>query len=428
MLNIDLIPDDDKRNIELITSTIESMGHTIYLVGGSVRDLLMNKIPIDYDFTTSAHPTCIKNSFPRVIDNGILYGTLTIVLNKKHYEITTFRIDKDYIDGRRPDIVEYGHTLEEDLKRRDFTMNAIGFNWHTRVLVDPYNGIQDIRSKLIRTVGDPIQRFLEDGLRPIRAMRFASVLGFTLDPSIIIAIPKTQHVIKKISIERFVNEIFKSYQSKKPSIFTTLLFNENIIDLFIPDINKNNDNRETKILLLDNCPRECDAFFMYCWLTFFYNLDKLDIKNISSKLKLSKKIIKTMSLYADILHPEIDESDFDYCIRKNILRPIAIVHQPTDIRYKIVENCLYYWQIMDIGLYYPVKKIYKETYPLVLSDLACNANDILHTYTQFPHKKIGHVLAFLLDIIIKNPHLNEKTFLLNQVVIYQTHQVKDIYR
>ncbi len=83
---------------------------------------------------------------------------------------------------------------------------------------------------------------------------------------------------------------------------------------------------------------------------------------------------------------------------------------------------------MDIGLYYPVKKIYKETYPLVLSDLACNANDILHTYTQFPHKKIGHVLAFLLDIIIKNPHLNEKTFLLNQVVIYQTHQVKDIYR
>lgn len=141
----------------------------------------MNKIPKEYDFTTNAEPKQVKKLFRTVIDTGIDHGTVTIVLDRINYEVTTYRIDKDYLDGRRPEHVEFGTTLQEDLKRRDFTMNALAYDLQTGQLVDEHFGLNDIENKLIRTIGNPIKRFSEDGLRPIRALRFASTLDFTIE-------------------------------------------------------------------------------------------------------------------------------------------------------------------------------------------------------------------------------------------------------
>lgn len=169
-----LIPQNNLNHLLQIDSALKGAGFECFLVGGSVRDLVMGKIPKEYDLTTNAEPKQVKRLFRTVIDTGIEHGTVTVVLDKVHYEVTTYRIDKDYTDGRRPDHVEFGTTLSEDLKRRDFTMNALAFDLTTGLLVDEHSGQKDIQERTIRTIGNPIKRFSEDGLRPIRALRFAS--------------------------------------------------------------------------------------------------------------------------------------------------------------------------------------------------------------------------------------------------------------
>lgn len=184
-------------------------GHQAFLVGGCVRDMLRDEKPKDFDLATSATPVEVQQVFPRVIPTGIEHGTVTVVVRGVHVEVTTFRAEAEYLDGRRPSKVEFHTDIEADLSRRDFTINAMAFDPVSRRLVDPFGGQADLAAKTIRCVRSAMERFLEDGLRAMRAVRFATVLGYAIDSETEAAIPQTLHVFRKVATERINQEFTK---------------------------------------------------------------------------------------------------------------------------------------------------------------------------------------------------------------------------
>lgn len=215
----------------------EQNGFEAYLVGGAVRDVLMGKNPSDWDLTTNATPEQVMSIFHKVIPTGIAHGTVTVHFLNEEIEVTTFRTEGKYSDGRHPDKIEYTPDLNEDLSRRDFTMNAIAVSLSDGKIVDPFEGQQDIKKKIIRTVGNPLERFSEDGLRPIRAIRFSSQLGFKIEEKTYEAIKneKILQVTKGISLERFRDELLKLMKSEKPSIGLKIMEETGILNIFIPE-------------------------------------------------------------------------------------------------------------------------------------------------------------------------------------------------
>ena len=187
---------------------LEQKGYEAYLVGGCVRDYILKRPTNDYDITTNATPDEIKAVFCdfKVIETGIKHGTVTVLINNIPLEITTYRLDGDYKDNRHPEFVEFSKKLSDDLCRRDFTVNSLAYNGD---IVDYFGGIDDINAKIIRCVGDPDRRFNEDGLRILRALRFASVLGFEIEDNTGLSIISNKHLIKNISAERIADELKK---------------------------------------------------------------------------------------------------------------------------------------------------------------------------------------------------------------------------
>lgn len=196
--------------VKIVLDKLNNAGYGAYLAGGSVRDYLMGKTPSDYDIASSAFPEETKAvfcGFP-VIETGIKHGTVTVVSNGKNIEITTFRIDGDYADGRHPKSVMFSRELSEDLKRRDFTVNAMAYSPKSGI-VDLFGGKEDIKNKVIRCVGEADRRFSEDALRILRGLRFSSVLGFSIAPSTAKSIHKNKNLLEKISKERIFSELKK---------------------------------------------------------------------------------------------------------------------------------------------------------------------------------------------------------------------------
>lgn len=196
--------------VRALLSRLRSCGHEAYLVGGCVRDALRGHTPVDYDITTSALPEEIHSAFSdcRMIDTGIAHGTVTVLWEKKPYEITTYRVDGNYRDSRHPDAVSFTRDLREDVCRRDFTMNALAYHPDEGVY-DYFGGIADIRAGIIRAVGDPARRFEEDALRILRALRFSAVLGFQIDGATAAAAKEKAGGLLAISAERVREELIK---------------------------------------------------------------------------------------------------------------------------------------------------------------------------------------------------------------------------
>ncbi len=209
-----------------------------FIVGGSIRDLLIGKIPKDWDVATNALPeNVIKifNSDFKVIPTGLKHGTVTIVLNNDNIEITTFRTEGDYLDGRRPSQVHFVSSIEEDLSRRDLTINSIAYDPILDKIIDPFNGIGDIQKKIIRTVGDPNQRIREDGLRLIRIYRFASQLCYTIDKNTSEAIPYNFETFRKVATERITVELVKLLNGNAWKEATYLMYKSGLLNEIIPD-------------------------------------------------------------------------------------------------------------------------------------------------------------------------------------------------
>jgi tRNA nucleotidyltransferase (CCA-adding enzyme) len=217
-------------------------GFEAWVVGGAVRDLLRGAPAKDYDVATSATPADVARVFgkKRTIPTGEKHGTVTVLTERdgvrQHVEVTSYRGEGAYSDGRRPDEVVFVRTLEEDLKRRDFTMNAIAYDPLAGALADPYGGQRDLGAHIIRAVGDPLERFSEDGLRAMRAVRFAAQLEFTLDPPTERAIPQALDVFKKVSAERVRDELIKILMSRRPSTGLSLMQRTGLLGVTIPEL------------------------------------------------------------------------------------------------------------------------------------------------------------------------------------------------
>ena len=221
---------------------LRGAGREAHLVGGGVRDLLLGRTPADFDVATSARPEEVLALFGSTfaIPTGLQHGTVTVLTGQgasRHaVEVTTFRGEGAYLDGRRPSSVSYVSSLEEDLSRRDFTMNAVGYDPIDDRLTDPFAGRADLERRLIRAVGAPLQRFREDGLRPMRAVRQATQLMFTIDPPTLAAIGETLDVFRKVSVERVRDELFKLLASPRPSYGLELMRTTGLMGEVLPEL------------------------------------------------------------------------------------------------------------------------------------------------------------------------------------------------
>jgi tRNA nucleotidyltransferase (CCA-adding enzyme) len=211
-------------------------GHQAYPVGGGIRDVLLGRKVLDWDVATSARPDDMLALFPRVIPTGIAHGTVTVLTGHSQVEVTTFRGDIGYTDGRHPDQVEFLNSLKEDLKRRDFTVNAMAYDTKRNRIIDPHQGRRDLKKGIIRAVGDPLRRFAEDGLRPLRAVRFAAVLDFEIDRRTFHAIGKRLKVFRKVAPERVRVELLKILGSRQAHRGIDLLNQSGLLEEIIPEL------------------------------------------------------------------------------------------------------------------------------------------------------------------------------------------------
>lgn len=409
-----LIPKFNLNHLLQINSALKGAGFECYLVGGSVRDLVMGKIPKEYDLTTNAEPKQVKRLFRTVIDTGIEHGTVTIVLDKVNYEVTTYRIDKDYTDGRRPDHVEFGTTLSEDLKRRDFTMNALAFDLSTGILVDEHFGQKDIQERTIRTIGNPIKRFSEDGLRPIRALRFASTLDFFIENETKKAIHETKHVTKKISLERFQDEILKSFMGQNPARMIQLLSEEGIFQIFLPQLPTELNPKKNILERLNQTSKEFIGLQLA--LAFYSIADKSTAKELESilrTLKFSGQNTKDGLLFFEFIskwesNPYLIKVD-DFTLKKEYLAPVKRHFQA---RYQINREFILNLQPIFGDTVNQLVQIWEEGPPLLLTDLKLNGNHLSETFPDLPKTNYGSVLANLLDLVLHSPKENEYSGLL----------------
>lgn len=219
-----------------IIKTITDAGFEAYVVGGCVRDSVLGRKPEDWDITTSAKPQQVKALFPRTIDTGIRHGTVTVMLDKEGFEVTTYRIDGKYEDSRHPKEVTFTPNLVEDLKRRDFTINAMAYNEEAG-LVDIFGGMEDIKRKIIRCVGAAKERFSEDALRMMRAIRFSAQLGYTIEENTLKAISALAPNLRQISAERIQVELTKLLISAHPDYLRTA-FDTGVTKIILPEFDK----------------------------------------------------------------------------------------------------------------------------------------------------------------------------------------------
>lgn len=233
------LPASTMKDVLEVASVYAKADFECYLVGGCVRDLILERPVGDLDFTTNAHPADTQRLFKRTVPTGIKHGTVTVLLGTKEdnrpYEVTTYRADGDYSDARRPDHIAFATVLSEDLKRRDFTMNALAFDPLAEILVDEHGGLEDIADSRIRTIGSAHDRFYEDGLRTVRAVRFASVLGFSIEERTRSALgdPEIHKRVSKVAVERFTDELWKGMKTGRPSLLIGLLDQTGLTHCFV---------------------------------------------------------------------------------------------------------------------------------------------------------------------------------------------------
>ena len=234
------LPDKVKKIIE----TIESGGYEAYAVGGCVRDSILGRVPEDWDITTSASPQEIKNLFRRTVDTGIQHGTVTVIMEREGFEVTTYRIDGEYEDSRHPKEVTFTSNLTEDLKRRDFTINAMAYN-DREGLVDAFGGIKDMKARLVRCVGNPRERFGEDALRMMRAVRFSAQLGYGMEEGTKAAVKEMAENLRNISAERIQTELVKLLTSPRPEDLR-ICYETGITRVILPEFDRCMETEDRK--------------------------------------------------------------------------------------------------------------------------------------------------------------------------------------
>lgn len=389
------------KNASFILNRLEENGFKAYVIGGSIRDYIMDITPKDIDIATSARPEEVKALFNKTIDTGIKHGTVTIVIDKIPYEVTTFRIDGEYKDNRKPENVDFTDDLYEDMLRRDFTMNAIGYN-EKEGFVDYFNGFLDIENKIIRGVGDPLVRFEEDALRMLRAIRFCGTCNFTIEEKTYNAIVEKNYLLKNISAERIRTEITKLLLCEHNEKIELLVHTE-LIKYYDEDFyNYLKNNLEHIKEYIKYSKR--DETYLFSAL-----FSKLDYENTLKQMKLLKwdnKRIKDVSTIVSYFPLTIEKTD--YFIRKMV----------SEVGFSNTEIILFFKQKLDNISYENeilyLDEIIKNNYPTSVKELAINGNDLQQMGIK-DGKKIGEILKSLFEMVLENPFLNVKDELIKIV-------------
>lgn len=374
-----------------VIKILESYNHKAYIVGGAVRDLLLGKNPSDYDIATSATPEEILNifSFTKTLDVGMKHGTITVFYKGDFYEITTFRNDGDYIDNRHPISVEFTNDLKDDLKRRDFTINAFAYNGN---LVDCFDGIKDLKNKVIRCVGDSSIRFEEDALRIIRALRFSSCLGFSIDDETKKAIHMKKELLKNISIERINQELDKLFMS---NCFEIIKEYYDVFEIIFPQISNHQDQILEKAKYFDQ-----DGILFNSLM--FIDIFDDDFKKVLEKYHYSKEKNKLIEFLNNVkLNLELSRVSIKKLLKK---------YGKNDIIYYVIYNCF------DVDkkkkFIKLINEVEEECY--TLKQLRINGNDLIELGIS-DGKTIKIILDRLLDLVIEEKLINEHNTLIEYV-------------
>ena len=383
------IPSD----VSQIMDILISHGHEAFIVGGCVRDSIRGVLPKDWDITTSAQPDQVVEIFPRTFETGIKHGTVTVLVDRQGYEVTTFRVDGKYLDSRRPENVTFTASIKEDLSRRDFTMNAIAYNPNYGY-VDPFDGRGDIEKKIIRCVGNADYRFGEDALRMLRAIRFAGELGFTVDDEALKAISARRASLANISAERIKEELTRLLNSTHVEA-VRLLETTGLLSYALGG-HAFGGNLNQIIPWLANCPRH-----EHMRLALFFVWSGESCAKILRCLRFDNKTIREVSLYVCLLQINIPHDRYE--IKKHL-------RQMPQERF---ENLLTLKSIINPSkteLFAAIRResqdiqAKKECY--TLRDLSVNGED-LAAAGILRGKDIGDKLEELLDAVMRNPELNE---------------------
>ena len=392
---------DLPKNVENIIGSLEEHGFEGFAVGGCVRDSLLKKTPKDWDITTDALPVDMKKIFKKTFDTGIAHGTVTVLMDGVGYELTTYRIDGDYSDGRHPDSVSFSKNLSEDLCRRDFTINAMAYS-NKKGIVDLFDGRKDLQNGIIRAVGDAKKRFDEDALRMLRAVRFAAQLGFKIDDDTFEAIKEKAKLLSKVSKERIFVELNKSLCGE---------FAQNIKMVYTSGLYRYIGKEFAKLdeNIYDFYPRKFQNKKHMYWAAFLENIENTEaVKKILFELKSDNATRNNTYLLVKELKNPLPSSDED--IRWSLHRIGAdlfcdyIEILKTDKKNKDILD-----KIDTIENRY--SQILKENHAYEISMLDITGKDLMDIgISKGP--KIGEVLEFLLKKVIENPLNNEKSSLL----------------
>lgn len=434
------------QKVKYVIDTLMKAGYEAYAVGGCIRDSILGREPGDWDITTSARPMQVKELFKKTIDTGIQHGTVTVMVSGEGFEVTTYRIDGEYEDGRHPREVEFTASLFEDLKRRDFTINAMAYN-EKDGLVDAFSGREDLERKIIRCVGNPRERFEEDALRMMRAVRFAAQLGFSIETGTREAMTALAGNLAKVSAERIQVELVKLLVSNHPGEFMTA-YETGLTRVFLPEF-------DAMIATPQNNKHHC------------YNVGKHTIEAVKNSPQ--DKIIRLTMLLHDVAKPvckSIDEEGIYHFyghpakgaqMAKEILKRLkfdndtirkvtALIKYHDDmppLEPKAIRRAVFRTGLEQYPALFAVKradalgknqyqraeklayiegyqKLYEEILEkqqcLTLKDLAVTGKDLIDAGMK-PGKELGETLEKMLEHVLEYPEDNQKEILIRKIKI-----------
>lgn len=422
------------KGAEFIIRSLENAGFEAYIVGGCVRDGILGRDPEDWDITTIAKPDEIKRIFSHTVDTGIEHGTVTVLVSPEEvergirsFEVTTYRIDGEYTDHRHPNAVSFTGSLEEDLARRDFTINAMAYHME-RGIIDPFHGQEDLEKKIVRAVGKAKDRFAEDALRMMRGIRFSAQLDFSLDEEAYLGIESLKESLENVSKERIAVELWKLLASAHPDK-VEMFFSTGLAPYITEDFPKIQESGIPK--LLPFAPVEKIVRFGL----FLRNVPDL-ARKILRDLKLDRESIEGGSHFAALFSEEEVESP--YALRKRIARyglkmvrdfyemRLALLQQDEEELYSPLESDLLEAKrrtgeiiitkkqavsIVKERLLW-ITKVESEKNCVSLSELMLSGKDLISLGVS-PGKRMGEILQLAFDRVLQEPKENEKEKLIS---------------
>ena len=429
--------------VNFIINRLIEDGYEAYAVGGCVRDSVLGRIPDDWDITTSATPNETKALFPRTFDTGIEHGTITVLVEKESFEVTTYRVDGEYEDSRHPKEVVFTRSLREDLLRRDFTINAMAYN-EEEGLVDIFGGMKDLEQKMIRCVGNAQERFGEDALRILRAVRFAAQLGFEIEPDTMEGIRKLAPTLANISAERIQVELIKMLVSPNPGLLK-LAYELGITKIILPEFDEMmHTEQETPHHMYSvgvhtlKAIEQVRADKVLRFTMLLHDVAKPQMKTMDASgvahfkmhdikgAEIAKKILKRLKFDNDTLGKVTKLIQYhDYRMPaqpKNVRKAICKIGEELFPYYLEVRKAdtmaqSDYMREEKLQNIVQIERCYQEVLAkkecVSLKTLAITGSDLIADGMQ-PGKQIGAVLQALLELVLEYPEYNEKEALLRR--------------